>query len=178
MTGSILAALLVAVAVDAAPDAGAQDARAMSETGETDAEVRADAGAEASVSADAEPLASAPLLSGRVLARGTREPLLGAQVRVILGKGATRDTETDESGGFSLAVGSGPCEVHVRYPGFEPFSRNFDVGEHGLNGLVLRLQPRLIGDRYETVVMAAPERAPAVPVQREELTHTPGASSR
>jgi hypothetical protein len=175
VSGSILAALLVAAAMDASPDAGAEDARAMSETGATDAGLPADAGAEAGVFADAEPLASAPVLSGRVLARGTREPLLGAQVRVILGNGATRDTETDESGGFSLPAGSGRCEVRVRYPGFEPFSRNFDVGERGLHDLVLRLQPRLIGDRYETVVTATPERAPAVPVQREELTHTPGA---
>ncbi len=175
MSGSILAALLVAIAVDASPDAGAEDARETTEAGGADAEVHADAGAEAPVSTDAEPLASAPVLSGRVLARGTREPLVGAQVRVILGNGATHDTETDESGEFTLPARSGPCEVLVRYPGFEPFSRKFDVAERGTSGLVLRLQPRLIGDRYETVVTAAPERAPAVPVRREELTHTPGA---
>ena len=165
MTGSILAALLLAVAVDAGPDAGAEDG--------SEPTLHGDAGAEAA--ADAEPLASALTLSGRILARGTREPLAGAQVRVILGNGATADTETDESGGFTLAVRSGPCEVRVQYPGFEPFSRKLDVGERGQSGLVLRLQPRLSGDRYETVVTAAPERAPAVPVGREELTHTPGA---
>ena len=171
MTGSILAAVLLAVAVDAGPDAGAEDGG--EPTGVQDAGLHGDAGAEAA--ADAEPLASALTLSGRILARGTREPLAGAQVRVILGNGATADTETDESGGFTLAVRSGPCEVRVQYPGFEPFSRKLDVGERGQSGLVLRLQPRLSGDRYETVVTAAPERAPAVPVGREELTHTPGA---
>jgi hypothetical protein len=171
VTGSILAALLLAVAVDAGPDAGAEDGG--EPTGVQDVDLHGDAGAEAA--ADAEPLGSAPTLSGRILARGTREPLAGAQVRLILGNGATSDTETDESGGFTLAVRSGPCEVRVQYPGFEPFTRKFEVGDGGQSGLVLRLQPRLFGDRYETVVTAAPERAPAVPVGREELTHTPGA---
>ncbi len=175
MSGSILAALLVAVALDAGPDAGAEDAGETTEAGAADADVQVDAGEEAGASADAESPGSAPALSGRILARGTREPLVGAQVRAILGNGVTQDTETDESGGFTLPVRSGPCEVHVRYPGFEPFFRKFDVGEHGASDLVLRLQPRLTGDRYETLVTATPERAPAVPVQREELTHTPGA---
>lgn len=175
MSGSILAALLVAVALDASPDAGAEDVREATEAGGSEADLQPEVGAEASASVDAERLVPAPVLSGRVLARGTRDPLAGAQVRAILGNGATADTETDESGGFSLMVRSGPCEVRVRYPGFEPFSRKLDVGERGASGLVLRLQPRLTGDRYETVVTAAPERAPAVPVQREEMTHTPGA---
>src|ERR1700690_3477077 len=105
----MLAALLVAVALDAGADAGAGDAGAM-----------------AGVPVAAEPPASAPVLSGRVLARGTRDPLAGAQVRVILGNGATSDSETDERGGFTLAVRSGPCEVRVRHPGFEPFSRKFE----------------------------------------------------
>jgi len=170
----MLAALLVAVAVDAGPDAGAEDAGAVAEAG-ADAEVHADADAEGGVSVAAEPPASAPVLSGRVLARGTRDPLVAAQVRVILSNGASVDTETDESGGFTLTVRPGPCELRVHSAGFEPFSRRFEVGEHGARGLVLRLQPRLTGDRYETVVTAAPERAPAVPVAREELTHTPGA---
>ncbi len=170
----MLAALLVAVAVDAGPDAGAEDAGAVAEAG-ADAEVHADADAEGGVSVAAEPPASAPVLSGRVLARGTRDPLVAAQVRVILSNGASVDTETDESGGFTLTVRPGPCELRVHSAGFEPFSRRFEVGEHGASGLVLRLQPRLTGDRYETVVTAAPERAPAVPVAREELTHTPGA---
>ncbi|MGO9291785.1 MAG: TonB-dependent receptor domain-containing protein [Polyangia bacterium] len=174
VSSSMLAALLVAVAVDAGPDAGAEDAGAVAEAG-ADAEVHADADAEGGVSVAAEPPASAPVLSGRVLARGTRDPLVAAQVRVILSNGASVDTETDESGGFTLTVRPGPCELRVHSAGFEPFSRRFEVGEHGASGLVLRLQPRLTGDRYETVVTAAPERAPAVPVAREELTHTPGA---
>ena len=175
MTVPVLAALLVAVAVDASPDAGAGDGREISETGAENPDLRAETSADGGVSAETAPPASAPVLSGRVLARGTRDPLVGAQVRLILGNGATHDTETDESGGFSLPAGSGRCEVRVHYPGFEPFSRKIDVGEHDESGLVLRLQPRLTGDRYETVVTAAPARAPAVPVQREELTHTPGA---
>jgi hypothetical protein len=175
VTGSILAAVLVAVAMDAGADAGAEDARATTEVEAADARAPSDTGVEARVSTDAEPLVSTPVLSGRVLARGTREPLVGAQVRVILGDGVAHDTETDESGGFTLNVRSGSCEIRVRYPGFEPFSRSFNVGERGTSDLTLRLQPRLTGDRYETVVSAAPERAPALPVRREELTHTPGA---
>ncbi|MGB8296695.1 MAG: TonB-dependent receptor [Polyangia bacterium] len=172
MSVSILAALLLAVAAEASPDAGAEDGLALTEA---DAGLAADAGADAHSSPDVEPLAPASVLSGRILARGTREPLAGAQVRVILDHGATRDTETDEHGDFSLPARPGPCEVRVHYPGFEPFSRKLDVSKSGNSGLVLRLQPRLTGDRYETVVTAAPARAPAVPVQRDELTHTPGA---
>ena len=175
MNSSILAALLVAAAVGASPDAGADDAGETTDAGAENADAFGDASAEAGVPVAAEPPVSAPVLSGRILARGTRDPLAGAQVRVILGNGATFDTETDESGGFTLPARSGPCEVRVRYPGFEPFSRKLIVGEHGAGDLVLRLEPRLTGDRYETVVIAAPERAPAVPVQRDELTHAPGA---
>jgi hypothetical protein len=175
VSGLFLAALLVAAAVDAGPDAGVPDAGELTEAGGADADIHAGAGVEAGVSAAAQPLASAPTLSGRILARGTREPLAGAQVRVILGNGATHDAESDERGDFALTARSGPCEVRVHYPGFEPFSTKLDLGERGASGLVLRLQPRLSGDRYETVVTAAPERAPAVPVAREELTRAPGA---
>jgi hypothetical protein len=171
----VLAALLLAVAADAGPDAGAEDGLPSIEEGGADAGLAADAGADARPSSDAVPLAPAAVLRGRILARGTREPLVGAQVRVILDHGATRDTETDEHGDFSLTARPGPCEVVVHFPGFEAFSRKFDVSGSGVSGLVLRLQPRLTGDRYETVVTAVPVRAPAVPVQREELTHTPGA---
>src|SRR5208283_5429249 len=124
VSSSMLAALLVAVAVDAGPDAGAEDAGAVAEAG-ADAEVHADADAEGGVSVAAEPPASAPVLSGRVLARGTRDPLVAAQVRVILSNGASVDTETDESGGFTLTVRPGPCELRVHSAGFEPFSRRF-----------------------------------------------------
>ncbi|HJX66418.1 MAG TPA: TonB-dependent receptor [Polyangia bacterium] len=175
MSVSILAALLLAAAADAGPDAGAEDGLPSIEEGGADAGFSADASADLRVSPDAAPLAPTPVLSGRILARGTREPLVGAQVRVILDHGATRDTETDEHGSFSLTARPGPCQVIVHYPGFEPFSRKFDVSVSGTSDLVLRLEPRLTGDHYETVVTAAVARAPAIPVQREELTRTPGA---
>jgi hypothetical protein len=135
-----------------------------------------DAGAPAEVGAAAEapPSPAGPVLGGTILARGTREPLVGAQVRVIA-RGKNLDAESDEKGAFRLEVPAGPCEVVVVYPGFERFSRSFQLGDQGKADLVLRLEPKLGGDRYETVVKAKPERAPAIPVQREELTHTPGA---
>jgi len=174
VTVAILAALLVAVAADASPDASAEDGGEPTQTAGADAGILADGGAQVGTAVDAERLAPAPMLSGRVLARGTRAPLVGAQVRAILDNGSTRDTETDDKGEFTLPARSGPCDLRVHYPGFEPFSRKFNVDKGGANDLVLRLDPRLTGDRYETVVTAAPERAPAIPVEREELTHTPG----
>jgi hypothetical protein len=172
---SFLAALLLAAAADAGPDAGAQDAAEPAEAGGADAEIFTDASAEAGASVDAERPAPTASLGGRVLARGTREPLIGAQVRVIFSdSGQIQTAETDDNGNFTLPAQPGPCDLRIHYPGFEPFSRKFQVGEQGARDLVLRLQPRLSGDRYETVVTASPEPAPMVPIGKEELTHTPG----
>ena len=69
MNVSILAALLLAVAADAGPDAGAEDGLPSSE-GEADAGVPADGGADARPVPNVEPVAPAPVVSGRILARG------------------------------------------------------------------------------------------------------------
>jgi hypothetical protein len=69
---SVWAALLLAVAADAGPDAGAEDGLPSIEEGGADAGLAADAGANARPSPDAVPLAPAAVLSGRILARGTR----------------------------------------------------------------------------------------------------------
>jgi len=175
--GAILAALLLAVAGDSGADAGADAVgEAVGETSDAGAETRdARPGADGGAPVDAEQAAATAVLSGRILARGTREPLAGAQIRVTSGNGKSHDTESDESGAFTLPAQPGPCELLVLFPGFEPFTRKLEQCERGGRDLVLRLQPRLTGDRYETVVKAAAERAPAIPVQRDELTHTPGA---
>jgi len=91
-------------------------------------------------------LAPAPVLSGRILARGTREPLVGAQVRVILDHGATSDTETDDTGIFPLTARPGPCEVVVHSLASKLLAKVRRERERRQRS-VLRLQPRLTGDR-------------------------------
>ncbi|HEX7597721.1 MAG TPA: TonB-dependent receptor, partial [Polyangia bacterium] len=177
MGASLLAALLVAVVVDASPDAGADQSIDVGVTAEVQsgAEVDGGAGLEPYQPVAAAPSVSLVALSGHVLARGTREPLAGAQLRLMMANGKHVDTESDESGAFAVSAPMGACQMLIQFPGFEPFSRKFDLGERGAKDLVLRLEPRLTGDRYETVVKAKPERAHAIPVQRDELTHAPGA---
>jgi hypothetical protein len=181
VTALLVSCLLLATAT-VIPDAGADGPGETSPTNDAGVQVETgaappegDAGpAEASPAPEAPPPAAGPTLSGRVLAKGTREPLVGAQVRVHA-KDKTFDTETDEKGAFQLEVPAGAGEIVVVTPGFERFSRPLQVGDKGQTDLVLRLHPDLDGDRYETVVKAKPERAPAIPVDREELTRTPGA---
>jgi hypothetical protein len=178
---ALLVSCLLLANATASPDAGVDGLGETGDGGGSQSEVGAsaptnDAGAsvEAGPTAEAVPAPSGPVLGGTVRARGTREPLVGAQVRV-LAKGKSFDTETDDKGAFQLEVPAGDCEVVVVTPGFDRFSRTLQVRGKGQTDLVLRLQPKLDGDRYQTVVKAKPERAPAIPVEREELTRTPGA---
>jgi hypothetical protein len=106
---------------------------------------------------------------GQVLARGTRQPLPGALVSL----GAGTSVETGAGGRFSVQVPPGKHALRVQCPGYAPAARwvTLPVEE---KDFVVRLEPRLTGERYETVVTGAPEEAPSVPLRKEELIHTAG----
>jgi hypothetical protein len=112
-------------------------------------------------------------LAGKVLARGTRQPLVGALVRMAVGDGSFAEVETDSEGGFVLDVLTGAHQLRVQCPGYAPLARHVLVAED-MADFVVRLEPRTSGERYETVVIAEPRPEPVVPVRKEELVHTAG----
>lgn len=117
--------------------------------------------------AEAEPAAALEL---EVRARGSREPLAGAAVTV---DGAPAG-ETDEDGRLSLSLPAGAHVLQVQQPGYEILTRTVTLEPGTPATLVLRLDPGEAGPRYETTVRAAAPEAPAVRLEREEMTRTPG----
>jgi hypothetical protein len=136
-------------------------------------------GADAGVSpSDAAEVGSAhrPALvkfGGKVLARGTRQPLGGALVHLGVGDGTTTDAETGADGGFSVEVLPGTHNLRVQCPGHAPLTRQVTVAAD-TGDFVARLEPRTGGERYETIVTAEPRPEPVVPLKKEELIHTAG----
>jgi Carboxypeptidase regulatory-like domain/TonB dependent receptor/TonB-dependent Receptor Plug Domain len=166
-----LVTFLSALSLDGGPELPAQDAGA--DTLAPASELPPDAGM-----AEAEPVAkvSAPArlkLAGRVLARGTRQPLVGALVHVGVGDGTSASVETEAGGAFSIEVLPGSHPLRVQCPGFAPLTREVTVPIDSAE-LVVRLEPRVEGERYETVVTAEREEEPSVPIKQEELVHTAG----
>jgi hypothetical protein len=170
----LLFPLLLVVSVDGgnesgerAVDAGAVEASALADA----APARSDAGA-----ADVLPagqVAGLVKFSGKVLARGTRQPLVGASVSIAVGDGTRASGETGSDGGFALEVLPGSHQLRVQCPGFVPTTRQVTLaGDTG--GFVVRLEPRTEGERYETVVTAETPEAESVPLKKEELVHTAG----
>jgi hypothetical protein len=104
------------------------------------------------------------------LARGTRQPLVGASV-TLDGQAAG---ETDEQGRVSVRVRPGRHVVQIQHPGQEVIARPLEIptGAPPLT-LTLRLEPAGSALAYETVVRA-PLDAPAVSLDRQEITKTPG----
>lgn len=161
LTAAFLPALFL-VALDGGVDVGAEPALA------------ADAGA---AHDDAGP-ASLPKVAlrsvrGHVLARGTRQPLASAHVSISVGDGTRLSTEADADGAFVLEAMPGSHQLRVQFPGFVPLARVVDVAGD-IQDLVVRLEPRTDGERYETVVTAEAPAEPSVSLKREELTRTAG----
>jgi hypothetical protein len=133
----------------------------------------ADAGA-----SDAMPVLPAPgggrlPFSGKILARGTRQPLVGASVSIAVGDGTRASSETGSDGGFVLEALPGEHQLRVQCPGFVPTMRPVTVSAD-TGDLVVRLEPRSEGERYETVVTAETPEADSVLLKKEELVHTAG----
>jgi hypothetical protein len=119
------------------------------------------------------PSAAMVKLAGKVLARGTRQPLVGASLAIAVGDGTRASTETDSDGGFTLEVLPGEHQLHVQCPGFVPTTRTVTLAAD-TRDFVVRLESRTEGERYETVVTAETPEADSVSIEREELVHTAG----
>ncbi len=103
--------------------------------------------------------------SGVVLARGSRDPILGATIvldALVVG-------ETDEAGRFTIDLSPGKHRLQVQAPGFELGEMTIGPGAPG--ALTVRLSPRTSGERYETVVSAP---GGGVAIGGEDLTSTAG----
>jgi hypothetical protein len=105
---------------------------------------------------------------GRVFARGTRTPLVGATITA----GAKEVGETDRTGWFSVALPCGPQHVVVQASEFEPLPFERDACSQ-TSPLVVRLTPLPAGGGYETVVRAPSSQA-EVALRGQELLRTPG----
>jgi hypothetical protein len=168
--GALLAVLLCADAgvPDAGADAGAPDAAVGDGwMGPSDAGAP-DVGAAPRPAGTAVSPAVGHLI-GRVLARGTKAPVLGASLATETG--ALGDT--DALGDFDMELPCGRRQLSVGAPGFEQLTTVVEVCGAGAGPLTLRLTPDGSGAKYETVVRSRPTQ-PAVRLTREELTQTAG----
>jgi hypothetical protein len=109
------------------------------------------------------------VVRGVVIAKGTRQPLAGAAITVD----AEPAGEADADGRFAIEVREGHRRIQIQHPGYEPMDVAVDARGQ-VPGLVLRLQPRLAGERYETVVTPPDERGPRTSLRDDELTRVPG----
>ena len=67
----------------------------------------------------------------------------------------------------------GKHRLQVQAPGFDPADVPLSLHDRSLEAsLTVRLQPRLTGERYETVV--SPPAISAVALEQDDLTHTAG----
>ena len=112
-------------------------------------------------------------LSGKVLARGTRQPLVGASVSIAVGDGTRASDETGPGGSFVLEALPGEHQLQVQCPGFAPTARPVTISAD-TGDFVVRLEPRVDGERYETIVTAETPEADSVSLKKEELVHTAG----
>lgn len=135
------------------PDAGAADADAMS--------------------APAPPSPTRLKIEGKVLARGTRQPLAGALVHIAGAEDPGSSVESASDGTFSVEALPGTHPMRVQCPGYEPVIRQVTVSPDSA-ALVIRLEPRTTGERYETLVTGLPDEAPVIALRKEELIHTAG----
>src|ERR1017187_9776570 len=178
-----LVPLLMVLAVDGGAEPAAHSAGAADATDAGEAPALTDAGPPSADGGaiDASPIkpnAQAPSaamvkLVGKVLARGTRQPLVGASLAIAVGDGTRASTETDSDGGFTLELLPGEHQLHVQCPGFVPTTRPVTLATD-TRGFVVRLESRTEGERYENVVTAETPEADSVFIEREELVHTAG----
>ena len=108
-------------------------------------------------------------LAGRILARGTREPLAGASITVD----AVPVTEAGADGRFEVELVPGRHRLQIQHPGFEPTDESLEVSR-AMPERLYRLMPRQTGERYETTVAPPDARAHRLTLREEELTQVPG----
>jgi hypothetical protein len=180
VAGALLAALLVVDAgvIDAgvadageagAPEGGVSEA-GVSEAGVSEAGVSEGGVSDGGVS-DTAPIVPPPVgrVAGRVLAKGTRAPVVGASLTADV----TDVGATSADGGFDVEIPCGRRRLSVQAPGFERLTTEVNVCDGNETRLTLRLTPDASLPAYETVVRSKPAH-PEIRLTREELTQTPG----
>jgi hypothetical protein len=175
VSSALLLVLLAGLAIDGgvAPDGGNGDGDAGDALAEADGGLGPETGPAVVVDAGSEQRRQLVKLGGKVLARGTRQPLVGALVHIAVGDGTTVDLETGADGGFFVEVLPGRHNLRVQCPGHAPLTRQVTVTAD-TGDFIVRLEPRTGGERYETIVTAEPRPEPVVPLKKEELVHTAG----
>ena len=108
------------------------------------------------------------LVRGRLFTKGTRTPLVAA--RVGLGPLSETATDSGDDGAFQLEVPAQAKRLFIQCPGHESATVDIDFN----NEMVIRLLPRTSGERFTTVVLAEPEQAPSIPLEKEEIQKTAG----
>jgi hypothetical protein len=111
-------------------------------------------------------------LRGRVLAKGSRNPIVDATMSIGAIAAIGSSTQTDDHGQFDLALDCGAQTVAVHASGYEAFSVSRDPCADPAP-LVVRLVPRSSLPLYETVVMAELDE-PSIDLHGPELTTIPG----
>lgn len=177
---SLIAASLVAAILAQTPalDGAAVDAGSGSAepSPPTDGGTPVDA---STLTADAGSTSDAPAstlkgrVRGRVLGKGGRKPLVGAIVTVD----GVALAETDGDGQFQFELRPGRHRVQIQQPGFEIGEQVVDIGAGTgapATPLVMRLVPRVGGELYEIVVRSRVPEAPAVVLEKQEMTRIPG----
>jgi hypothetical protein len=112
------------------------------------------------------------VLRGRILARGSRGPVLGARISATALSGQRAVAESDDDGRFQIALPCATYAVNIHAPGFDPVSLGRDPCFDS-EPLLVRLAPRPNLPLYETIV-TAPSDEPKLVLRRQELTTTPG----
>jgi outer membrane receptor protein involved in Fe transport len=118
-------------------------------------------------------------LRGVVKERGTRRPIGGAQLAVLVGGEVIAEAESDATGSFACAIAPsvvGQVQVTVGASGYKPLSLSEDLS----GGAALTVDYRLEPDRYSrytsTVRSSDPAREEVARerVSTEEIAKTPG----
>jgi len=113
--------------------------------------------------------------SGKLIERGTREPVGAAQV--VVGEGeAARDTLTDEAGRFELTdVPVGTAKVTVAASDYETYRSTEEVTAGKRTEVTYFVRKKVYG-AFETVVRAPKERKEVaqVTIKQEEIRLIPG----
>ena len=108
-------------------------------------------------------------LRGRVLEKGTRQPLAAASITVDGGPAG----ESGSDGSFALRVAPGPHYIQVQLPAHETIDRRVDAQPEAREE-IFRLLPLLSGERYQTTVRAGHAELPSVAVSADEARRVPG----
>jgi hypothetical protein len=167
----LLIGLLAGPAVDGGAEARA--AELPLDAGAFDAQAAAADRPVADAVPDAAPDARSARLRGQVLARGSRNPIVGAKVTARLTADIAATAESDDDGAFDLLLGCGAHTILANAPGYESISLQRDPCSDA-TPVTVRLVPRSNLPLYETVVTAERDE-PSVALRGAEMSSTPGA---